>query len=110
MRPQSHLKARGKLGCIQTAQFLSYVASFKTCFSGVLAGGRGHRTPSATARSLNWKLAVSRLLSGEADFGEVDGGLGFVRGIVAHPEQAVVPDQAGIAAIAAAGQDQLRFH
>jgi hypothetical protein len=52
MRPQSHLKARGKLGCIQTAPFLSHAASFNIRFGGVLAGGRGHRMPLAVSRAV----------------------------------------------------------
>ena len=40
------------------------------------------------------------------NFGEVDARFAFVRRIVANPQDAFVPDQSGIAVVAAAGEFQ----
>src|SRR5947209_4192524 len=45
----------------------------------------------------------------DLDLGEVDGRLALVRRVVADPEQAVVPDEAGVAAVAAAGEGEDRL-
>src|SRR5947209_6926179 len=55
------------------------------------------------------RVGTGPRLARQPDFREVDARLALVRRVVAHPQEAVVPDQAGVTGVAATGQGQHRL-